>query len=68
MFALPHASSRSHAAISFVNELARREDWRGLLAFSPESPELPKRNVITAMRNGTPGRVKKPGKGRKSCG
>ncbi|MGQ7790376.1 hypothetical protein ACULNC_21440 [Shigella flexneri] len=31
----------------FVNELARREDWRGLLAFSPEKPELPKRNVIT---------------------
>jgi soluble lytic murein transglycosylase len=22
----------------FVNELARREDWRGLLAFSPEKP------------------------------
>jgi soluble lytic murein transglycosylase len=22
----------------FVNELARREDWRGLLAFSPEAP------------------------------
>lgn len=52
----------------FVNELARREDWRGLLAFSPEKPELPKRNVITTMRNGIPGRVKKPGKGRKSCG
>lgn len=52
----------------FVNELARREDWRGLLAFSPESQELPKRNVITTMRNGIPGRVKKPGKGRKSCG
>lgn len=52
----------------FVNELARREDWRGLLAFSPKSLELPKRNVITTMRNGTPGRVKKPGKGRKSCG
>ncbi len=24
--------------IRFVNELARREDWRGLLAFSPEKP------------------------------
>lgn len=23
----------------FVNELARREDWRGLLAFSPQEPE-----------------------------
>jgi len=23
----------------FVNELARREDWRGLLAFSPEAPK-----------------------------
>lgn len=52
----------------FVNELARREDWRGLLAFIRKSLELPKRNVITTMRNGTPSRVKKPGKGRKSCG
>lgn len=27
----------------FVNELARREDWRGLLALARKSPELPKR-------------------------
>jgi soluble lytic murein transglycosylase len=35
----------------FVNELARRTDWSGLLAFSPENPPPPKRNVITTMRS-----------------
>lgn len=52
----------------FVNELARREDWRGLLAFSPENQGLPKRNVIITMRNGISGRAKKPGRGRKNFG
>ncbi|AYD42867.1 murein transglycosylase [Yersinia rochesterensis] len=33
---LPPASSLSSR---FVNELARREDWRGLLAFSPQAPK-----------------------------
>jgi soluble lytic murein transglycosylase len=33
---LPPASSLSSR---FVNELARREDWRGLLAFSPAAPK-----------------------------
>ncbi|PKH22831.1 murein transglycosylase [Enterobacterales bacterium CwR94] len=33
---LPPASSLSSR---FVNELARREDWRGLLAFSPAEPK-----------------------------
>jgi peptidoglycan lytic transglycosylase (EC 3.2.1.-). Glycosyl Hydrolase family 23. len=38
----------------FVNELARREDWRGLLAFSPDKPGATERSVITIMRNGRP--------------
>ncbi len=46
--------------------MARREDWRGLLAFSPEKPGTPKRNVITTMRNGIPGRVKKPARGERA--
>ncbi|VEI62046.1 Soluble lytic murein transglycosylase precursor [Serratia rubidaea] len=33
---LPPAKSLSSR---FVNELARREDWRGLLAFSPQAPK-----------------------------
>lgn len=33
---LPPARSLSSR---FVNELARREDWRGLLAFSPQAPK-----------------------------
>ncbi|WP_075182397.1 murein transglycosylase [Pantoea sp. 1.19] len=33
---LPPARSLS---ARFVNELARREDWRGLLVFSPEAPQ-----------------------------
>lgn len=52
----------------FVNELARREDWRGLLAFSPEKPGTTEAQCNYYYANGTPGRVKKPGKGRKSCG
>jgi soluble lytic murein transglycosylase len=50
----------------FVNELARREDWRGLLAFSPEKPP-PKRSVTTTQ-NGRPASRKRPGPGRKSSG
>lgn len=52
----------------FVNELARREDWRGLLAFSPENRVPRKRNVTITLRNGAPGKPKKPGRARKNCG
>ena len=52
----------------FVNELARREDWRGLLAFSPISRIPPKRNVTTTMRNGRPDSRKRPGPGRRIFG
>ena len=38
----------------FVNELARREDWRGLLAFSPENRTPRKPSVTITMQNGPP--------------
>lgn len=50
----------------FVNELARREDWRGLLAFSPENRVPRKRNVTITSRNGY--RANRSGRARKSCG
>ncbi len=52
----------------FVNELARREDWRGLLAFSLKSRIPPKRSVTTTTQNGRPASRKRPGPGRKSSG
>lgn len=36
----------------FVNELARREDWRGLLAFSPRCLPPRKRNVTITTQSG----------------
>ncbi|KJF77303.1 hypothetical protein UA44_18935, partial [Klebsiella aerogenes] len=52
----------------FVNELARRTDWRGLLAFSPDKPATPKRSVTTTTPNSASANRRKPGAGRKSCG
>ena len=51
----------------FVNELARRTDWRGLLAFSPDKPATTKRSVTTTPNSASANR-RKPGAGRKSCG
>jgi soluble lytic murein transglycosylase len=52
----------------FVNELARREDWRGLLAFSPEKPNTTEAQCNYYYANGRPASRKRPGPGRKSCG
>ncbi|SQA97556.1 Soluble lytic murein transglycosylase precursor [Cedecea neteri] len=52
----------------FVNELARRQDWRGLLAFSPSRQPLTKQNVITTMPSGIPGKRMPPGPVRKNFG
>ncbi len=47
----------------FVNELARREDWRGLSRRAPQN-----QNVITITRSGTPASPRPRGAGRKSFG
>lgn len=52
----------------FVNELARREDWRGLLALVRKARTTEAQCNYYYAKWNTWGRVKKPGKGRKSCG
>lgn len=50
----------------FVNELARREDWRGFVSLYPEKPGTTEAQCNYYYAKWTPGRVKKPGKGRRA--
>lgn len=52
----------------FVNELARREDWRGLLAFSPEKPGTTEAQCNYYFAKWSTGQTEEAWQGRKNCG
>jgi soluble lytic murein transglycosylase len=51
-----------------VNELARREDWRGLLAFSPEKPNTTEAQCNYYYAKWATGQQEEAWIGAKSCG
>ncbi len=51
-----------------MNELARRSDWRGLLAFSPDKPTSTEAQCNYYYAKLSVGQSQEARAGRKSCG